>query len=188
MALPHYHVNPSAWAVENFLDETPGQPRFDMDQPYQRGSVWGVKRKQNLVKSLLMDIPVPAILLNNRLFADFQHPGYDEWRNGVWAVVDGKQRVTALRDLIADRFPVPAEWFEEAGEGMIYFSSLPQGIRNRILNKPLSVSVGQFSTLAEEQDFFNLINFGGLAQGETDTDLLETDLAAESAWARGTDR
>lgn len=186
MALPHYRVNPSAWAVENFLDTAVYKPRFDMDQPYQRGVVWGVKRKQNLIKSLLMDVPIPAILLNNRLSADFQHPGYDDWRNGVWAIVDGKQRVTALRDLIADRFPIPAEWFDDAGEGMIYFSDLPQRIRNHIMNKPLPISVGEFSTLDEECEFFKLINFGGLAQGESDDDLSEEgDVAA--AWAHGAD-
>ncbi|WP_079621856.1 DUF262 domain-containing protein [Mycobacteroides abscessus] len=173
MPLRRYRVNPSAWPVEQFLDRASGDARFDMEQPYQRGLVWGTKRKQNLIKSLLMDVPIPSIVLNDRLRAEFHQPGYEESRNWLVAIVDGKQRVTAIRDFVTDGFPIPAVWFEDAGTGELFYSQLPQRIQNHIMNMPLAVTVGQFATLDEERELFDLINFGGLAQGETDDDLAE---------------
>lgn len=55
-SLRRYQVNASAWPIEQFLDRPSGAAKFDMDQPYQRGLVWGTKRKQNLVKSILMGV------------------------------------------------------------------------------------------------------------------------------------
>lgn len=173
MPLRRYRVNPSAWPVDQFLDHASGDARFDMEQPYQRGHVWGAKRKQNLIKSLLMDVPIPSIVLNDRLRAEFHHPGYEESRNWLVAIVDGKQRVTAIRDFVTDGFPIPATWFEDAGTGELFYSQLPQRVQNHIMNLPLAVTVGQFATLDEERELFDLINFGGLAQGETDDDLAE---------------
>lgn len=171
MPLRRYRVNPSAWPVEQFLDRPSGEARFDMEQPYQRGVVWGTKRKQNLIKSILMDVPIPSIVLNDRLRAEFDQPGYEESRNWLVAIVDGKQRVTAIRDFVADRFSVPADWFETDSGGELFYSQLPQRIRSHIMNMPLAVTVGQLATLDEERELFDLINFGGLAQGETDEDL-----------------
>ncbi len=88
-ALRKYYVSNTARALGDLLDRDPDDPRFDMDQPYQRGVVWGVKRRRNLIKSLLMGIPVPAIVINNRFGAKFSHPGYDRQRNWMYAVVDG---------------------------------------------------------------------------------------------------
>lgn len=168
LGLRRYSVNPSAWPVDQFLDRPSGEARFDMEQPYQRGVVWGTKRKQNLIKSLLMDVPIPSIILNDRLRGEFCHPDYEESRNWLVAVVDGKQRVTAIRDFVADRLSVPASWFEGAGSGELVYSQLPQRIQNHIMNIPLAVTVGQLATLEEERELFDLVNFGGLAQGETD--------------------
>lgn len=88
------------------------------------------------------------------------------------AVVDGKQRVTAIREFLADRYPVPAGWFEDGARGETSYSQLSRRDQQRILNLPLAVSVGHFATLADEQELFDLINFGGLAQGETDDELV----------------
>ena len=167
-SLRRYQVNASAWPIEQFLDRPSGAAKFDMDQPYQRGLVWGTKRKQNLVKSILMGVPVPSIVPNNRLQAEFNHAGYDQARNWMIAVVDGKQRVTAIREFLADQYPVPASWFEDGAPGETSYSKLARRNQQHILNLPLAVSVGHFATLADEQELFDLINFGGLAQGETD--------------------
>lgn len=168
--LRRYNVNPSAWPIEQFLDRPSGEARFDMDQPYQRGVVWGTKRKQNLIKSLLMDVPVPAIVLNDRRRAGFAQSGYDQPRNWLMAVVDGKQRVSAIREFVSDGFSVPARWFGAAGEE-IRFSQLAHRDQNSVMNLLLPVSIGQFATLDDERELFDLINFGGLAQGESDDDL-----------------
>ncbi len=169
--LRRYITNATARSVEFFLDRSPDDERFDMDQPYQRGVVWGLKRRRNLIKSLIIGVPIPAVVLNNRFDAGFTHPGYSQDRNWSWAVVDGKQRITTLRAFVADEFTVPGTWFADAGREDVLYSALPKPRQRKFLHIPLATVVGQFSSLAEEQDLFDLINFSGLAQDETDDDL-----------------
>lgn len=58
-----------------------------LDAPYQRGGVWGETRRRNLVYSLLVGIPIPAILINDR-------------QSGGWGRDDFTQAVlTASKDV-----------------------------------------------------------------------------------------
>ncbi len=171
-----YRINNSARSLDFFLDRDPDDPRFDMDQPYQRGVVWGLKRKQNLIKSVLMGVPIPAILINNRFDAKFSHPDYSRDRCWAYAIVDGKQRVSTFQQFVANRFPVPLEWFQDMGRGPIFYGQLSLANQRHVRNNSIPVAEGFFKTLEEEQELFDLINFGGLAQGETDEDLDEEQL------------
>lgn len=168
--LPTYRVTNLNRTLDFFLDRDPDDLRFDMDQPYQRGVVWGLQRKQNLIKSLLMGVPVPAIITNDRFHAGFKHPGYSRDRNWMYAIVDGKQRVSTLQGFYTDQFPVPSEWWSERS-GWAYYSELTLPQQRNFRNTPISVAEGQFTTLAQEEELFALINFGGLAQGEVDEDV-----------------
>ena len=165
--LRRYRVSNTARPAEFFCD-TADAPRFDLDQPYQRGVVWGLRRQQNLIKSLLMGIPVPAIVLNDRFGAGFTHPGYSEDRNWSYAIVDGKQRVTALRGFLNSGFSVPAAWWADGAGGEIFYRDLPVAQQRSFKNTPILVAEGQFDTLDAERELFDLLNFGGLAQGEVD--------------------
>lgn len=167
-----YRVNTTARGIDFFLDNVPGDPRFDMDQPYQRGVVWGVIRKRNLIKSILMGIPIPAIVLNDRFAAKFTHPGYSRDREWMYAIVDGKQRVTAVQQFVRGGFDVPAWWFGNMyPAGGIRFPELDIAHQWGFRNTPLPVAEGQFKTLHQERELFDLVNFGGLAQGEVDADV-----------------
>ncbi|MBB3752522.1 hypothetical protein FHT44_005034 [Mycolicibacterium sp. BK634] len=141
-----------------------------MDQPYQRGVVWGIKRKRNLIKSILMGIPIPAIVINDRFSAKFRHPGYSRNRNWMYAIVDGKQRTTAIQQFVAGAFPIPGEWVGDPREE-VHFPEMDLRMQRFFRNSPIPVAEGQFSTLDQERELFDLINFGGLAQGEVDDDL-----------------
>jgi len=37
-----------------------------LDPPYQRGDVWGYKRQANLIRSILLGVPIPSIIINDR--------------------------------------------------------------------------------------------------------------------------
>lgn len=171
-----YRVSNSNRSIDFFLDRDPQDPRFDMDQPYQRGVVWGLRRKQNLIKSLLMGIPIPAIVTNDRFSAGFKHPGYDRDCNWMYAIVDGKQRVSAIQQFVNDKFPIPYRWFrdDEVAQNpcaALRYSHLTLPEQRGFRHSPIPVVEGQFTTLAQEEELFNLINFGGLAQGEVDEDV-----------------
>lgn len=59
--------------------------------PFQRIDVWDKKHKSELIESILMGIPIPLIYL----FED---------EDGIRQIVDGKQRITALKEFMNNRF------------------------------------------------------------------------------------
>jgi hypothetical protein len=58
---------------------------------FQRENVWDKKHKSELVESILMGIPIPLIYL----FED---------EDGVRQIIDGKQRITALKEFINNEY------------------------------------------------------------------------------------
>lgn len=62
-----------------------------LDPNFQRNEVWKSGQKAELIESLLMNIPLPFIYLN-------------ENRQGNLVVIDGRQRLTALFDFLDNKF------------------------------------------------------------------------------------
>ncbi|MFK8770809.1 MULTISPECIES: DUF262 domain-containing protein [Aeromonas] len=60
---------------------------------FQRTDVWDKKHKSELIESILMGIPIPLIYL----FED---------EDGVRQIIDGKQRITALKGFLNNEFPL----------------------------------------------------------------------------------
>lgn len=137
-----------------------------LDPPYQRGDVWGPVRQQNLIRSILIGIPIPSIIINDRMGG--------EWKNDYrLAVIDGKQRLTAILRFLSGELDIPAEWF--GLKGRVKFTDLPIGRMRRIENSPIAFSEGKLATMEEEQEVFELVNFGGVPQGESDVVEQEAD-------------
>jgi uncharacterized protein with ParB-like and HNH nuclease domain len=142
--------------------------RLLMSPPYQRGDVWGPIRQRNLIQSILRGIPIPSIITNDRS------------KSGTWsedlmwkmAVIDGKQRLTAILKFLNNELRVPAEWFDSEEKhpstGMLSFSLLSQAQQRRIQNTPIAFSEGSLRSLEEEREVFELVNYGGVPQGERD--------------------
>lgn len=62
-----------------------------IDPDFQRGNVWDIKQKRELVESVLMGIPLPMIYLF-------------ESKDGRRQVVDGRQRITTMLDFLNGKF------------------------------------------------------------------------------------
>lgn len=137
-----------------------------LDPPYQRGDVWGIKRRRNLIRSVLLCVPIPSMIINERLFADWP----DE--DSRIAVIDGKQRITTILMFLDDKLSVPGNWFDSYQRSVV-FSDLTQAQRRRFMNTPLPFSEGRLPDLEAEREVFDLVNFGGLRPGEMDEDLEE---------------
>lgn len=131
-----------------------------LDPPYQRGDVWGKIRQRNLIKSIIQGIPIPSIIINDRASS-----GWDELID--CAVIDGKQRVTAILSFLESELVVPAYWFG-LGDGDILFKDLPLARQRGFKHTPIPFAEGQLGSLEAEQDVFELVNFGGVPQGESD--------------------
>ena len=137
---------------------------LELSPPYQRGDVWGYKRRVNFIRSLLMGVPIPSVIINDRLSADFigdkpQH----------YAVIDGKQRLTTIKMFVKGTLLVPGEWFD-LGYRLASFDNLSRSQQRRFENHPMPFSEGRLKTIEREQEVFELVNFGGLRQGEVDAE------------------
>lgn len=66
--------------------------RLVLQPEFQRDYVWSRSKASALIESILMRIPLPVIYVA-------------ELHDGVWEVVDGQQRLTAIRSFIDGRFP-----------------------------------------------------------------------------------
>ncbi|MDX2370948.1 MAG: DUF262 domain-containing protein [Colwellia sp.] len=61
---------------------------IELQPDYQRGDrVWNDKRKSKLIESILMGLPLPIFYFGER-------------KNDNWAVIDGLQRLTAIREFM----------------------------------------------------------------------------------------
>lgn len=134
------------------------QGYLEMNPPYQRGDVWGKTRRRNLIKSILLGIPIPSVVVNDRFSAS----------NGEEiAVIDGKQRITSILQFMDGTLTVPGAWFG-LDDAWVRFPDLDIVLRRKFRNHTIGVSEGQLKTLEEEKEVFDLVNFGGLQQGEVD--------------------
>lgn len=168
--LASLHLNHHTRSLEHFTGDY-RRDRFIMDQPYQRGSVWDETRRRNLIKSLLLGLPIGAIVTNDR---GFQKDGGPDT-----AIIDGKQRIEALWAFVDSELPIPAGWldakFVEATEPMDFDGHTVDGVRFRdttlpfqrmFTNRPISALEAELPGERDEAEVFVLINAGGVAQDE----------------------
>lgn len=165
-----------AWALSNFLLwKLCG--KIDLSPPYQRGAVWGLTRQRMLIRSLIEGLPIGSIVVNDRTSAPQIWPDASVGRAPSFAVIDGKQRLLAIFAWMSGDLTVPASWFPPelvgcytyTGDGpYVDIDGLASGMRSRWENKPLSTLEARVSTLDEEREIFDRINFGGVPQGEAD--------------------
>src|SRR5665647_486672 len=95
---------------------------IDISPKYQRRERWGEIKNSGLIESFLLNIPVPPIYLAE-----------DEY--GVYSVIDGKQRVTAINKFLKGKLTLRGlEKFPEL-EGFT-FSKLPTSLSNALKIRP----------------------------------------------------
>lgn len=86
----HAAVGAKDWTVETLVSQM-RKRRIDLDPAFQRRSAWLRNRKSQLIESIILGFPIPQIVLaENR-----DSPG-------TYFVIDGKQRLLALRQFFAD--------------------------------------------------------------------------------------
>lgn len=96
---------------------------LDLQPNFQRGEIWDIKRRQRLVDSILREWYVPAI-----------HIVVDTAGDEV--VLDGQQRLAAIRDFFADKVKVdgtiePQNAYIASLDGLSY-SKLPHATRRAV--------------------------------------------------------
>lgn len=163
--LARLSLQPLASPVQHFTLDT-ARAHFRLDAPYQRGSVWDDDRRRNLMRSLLLGLPVGSIILNDTR---------DMHRIDYIVVVDGKQRIEAVRAFVDDELAIPSTWIpaehvEQTVDvdgwpvpGVLY-SGMTLAYRRRFNNLSLPSIVANLNTVEQEAELFRLINAGGVEQ------------------------
>lgn len=145
--------------------------QMTLDAPYQRGSVWSVRQQQDLVRSWLLGLPVPAIIINAR----YRCPGWDT-KGHEYACIDGKQRIEAARAWFHGNLAVPASWFREEhiastietedGPYVTHEHLTLSGQRYTSNRFMLPVAEARVEKVAQEAVIFGLVNGGGVPQDD----------------------
>lgn len=103
--LPEINLNAMVFDVGHYTMhavDDPGDPQFDLSAPYQRESVWDLERRQNLIRSLIMGIPVGAVIVAKL--------PYQKGR-AYHRIIDGKQRIETVMMFARGEFAVPGWWW-----------------------------------------------------------------------------
>ncbi|WIE81131.1 DUF262 domain-containing protein [Curtobacterium sp. MCSS17_016] len=151
-------------------DDDDNESELILDAPYQRGSVWDETRKQNLVRSVLIGLPAGSITINTQPYE--RHPGRAD---AVVNVVDGKQRIEALRGFVRSDYAIPSGWLhdEDVAETTdvpgwpapgVFFKDTTIAFQRSFLRNPFSVVEAHLGSMEEEAELFRLINAGGVEQ------------------------
>lgn len=94
--------------------------KYEYSATYQRDKVWSAEKKSFLIDSILKNYPIPPIFLRLKINPDTGLSSYD--------VIDGKQRLTSIRDFIDGKIALPDDFGDDiVGNSELngaYFSDL----------------------------------------------------------------
>jgi hypothetical protein len=171
--LQEFRLSVSALSAREFYLREDDPNRWVLDAPYQRGHVWSEARQQALLMSLFQGVPVGTIFVNRR-----------SWDMEPYYVVDGKQRISAIRAFQEGRLAVPAHWFNEGDveahdDGMVRYSDLSRPLRLDFDGSVLGVAESRLPSVEAEADLYLRVNFGGEPQTEADRDRAAKIAAGE---------
>ncbi|MFE3452412.1 DUF262 domain-containing protein [Nonomuraea sp. NPDC059194] len=148
-----------------------------LDTPYQRGDVWTLDQRVALVKSWLLGLPIPALIINDRLGAFWGETHHDDI-DFAYAMIDGKQRITTAAMWFGSDFAVPASWFPEGEVSVtertpdgpyVLFSGLTVIGQRRFMRRALiPVCEARVKTVREEAEIYLLVNGAGTPQSDED--------------------
>ncbi|WP_197418977.1 MULTISPECIES: DUF262 domain-containing protein [unclassified Sphingomonas] len=95
---------------------------IDMAPKYQRRERWEVERQSELIESFLLNVPVPPIYLAEEEY-------------GIYSIIDGKQRITAVSDYLNNSFALKGlDEFPELNGAR--FRELPKTLQNALRVRP----------------------------------------------------
>ncbi len=129
----------------------------------QRDFVWTIDQKRELIWSILMNRNIPRMAMINVLV--------DGDYNGIYQVIDGKQRLSAMLDFYNNKYTLLIDDKE------YLFSELPEDYQRVIAGYNFAYYIanedykGQFSD-QDKIDWFKYINFAGTPQDKEHFELL----------------
>lgn len=138
--------------------------------------MWTERQQRDLVRSWMLGLPVPAIVISRRYAVEaFNHgdsPAFE------FAAIDGKQRLQAAIAWFFGDLAVPASWFDaddveatvETDDGpYVRYADLVISRQRFITNRCLiPVAEATLNSVAAEAEVFGLLNGSGVPQTDDD--------------------
>ncbi|APL69684.1 DUF262 domain-containing protein [Escherichia coli] len=116
------------WTIET-IDSQIRKGNIDLQPSFQRRGAWDDKRKSRLIESIIVGMPVPNIVLAEQ-----------KDHRGRFIVIDGKQRLMAINEFLADDFKLKGLDIRPELNGQKY-SELPSEDREYLDNSTLRSTV-----------------------------------------------
>ncbi|HCF26968.1 MAG TPA: hypothetical protein DEV81_07105 [Cyanobacteria bacterium UBA11049] len=142
--------------LPSFVEALNKHGYMDVRPFYQRRSRWDAKMQSRLIESFLINIPVPPIILYEKDYNSYE-------------VMDGQQRITAIRDFYENKLKLTGLELWPELEGRTY-DTLPAKIRAGIDRRSISsiVLITESTSDPEEALFLKQIAFERLNTGGVD--------------------
>ena len=140
-------VQPSDMALMN-VAALHASGSLDLSPRFQRRNRWDRERQSQLIESFILNVPVPAVYLA-------------EESKGVFAVIDGKQRLTAIVQFLNDEFRLTRLGLRRDLEGA-RFSDLPSEVAATLRMRPIrAVTIMRQTPDWVKHEVFVRLNRGG---------------------------
>lgn len=141
--------------LPNFV-EALGKPGYmDLQPFYQRRVRWDAERQSRLIESFIINVPVPPVFLYERNYNSYE-------------VMDGQQRITAVRDFYENKLKLAGLELWPELNGMRY-TDLPSKIRAGIDRRSISSIVLLKESAPDDEEavllrqlVFERLNTGGV--------------------------
>ncbi|WP_114857992.1 DUF262 domain-containing protein [Azospirillum brasilense] len=141
--------------LPGFVDQLKKSDYMDLRPFYQRRPRWDAERQSRLIESFIINVPVPPIFLYEKNFNSYE-------------VMDGQQRITAVRDFYENKFALKGlqHWPELNGR---YYHNLPSLVKSGIDRRSISSIVMLKESAPQDEEAFLLrqivferLNTGGV--------------------------
>ncbi|MEA5575089.1 DUF262 domain-containing protein [Anabaena sp. UHCC 0451] len=136
-----------------FVDALKKPGYMDLRPFYQRRNRWDEKKQSQLIESFLINIPVPPIILYEKKY-------------NVYEVMDGQQRITALKEFYENRLQLTGLelWTELNGRT---YNQLPDNIKAGIDRRSIStiVLITESTSSPEDALFLKQLAFARINTG-----------------------
>jgi len=125
---------------------------LNLNPPWQRGDVWPPKKKKAIIESILLNIPLPAIILH-------------KLEDGNIEVIDGQQRLRSIMQYVENKFTLPKfkrghDLFDISGSLWKHDRKKDIGQQHRMMFLETKVPVLMFKNVSDStlRKVFNLYN------------------------------
>ncbi|TDS07587.1 DUF262 domain-containing protein [Sphingobacterium paludis] len=129
-----------------------------LDPEYQRRHRWDNKTSSKLIESLILNIPIPTVYISQDIDVDSETED-DEFR---YSVIDGQQRLTAIKNFLKNLYPL--EGLETLSElNGCFYKDLPPFLTRRLEER--SIKCLRIDSTLDAQvklDIFERLNSGSV--------------------------